>query len=144
MFDYPEPYITRVKVQNSDLDGLGHANNACYVNWCERSAWRHSESLGLTLAHYHRLDRAVVIQKAGYDYYRPAFEGDELLVATWLTYCDDKLRIERRFQIVNNDTSAVVLRGHWLLAGITLSTGKATRLPREFLDIFSGAVITHH
>ena len=55
------PFVIDLQVQAEDIDGLGHANNAVYVSWLERCAWRHSQSLGLDLAEYRRLDRAMAV-----------------------------------------------------------------------------------
>jgi len=131
-----------VCVRPVDIDGLGHANNACYVKWCELCAWQHSEQLGLSIADYQALDRGVAIHKASYHYFSPALAGDKLLVGTWLTHCDRKLRLERRFQILEQTTGKLVLRGHWSLVCTTLSTGKATRLPARFIEVYGAAVIT--
>ena len=46
----PDPFVIDIVVQSEDIDGLGHANNAVYVSWLERCAWRHSQHLGLDLA----------------------------------------------------------------------------------------------
>ena len=47
---------------------LDHVNNTCYVNWCQDIAWRHSESLGLGVADYRELNRAMAIRHGEYDY----------------------------------------------------------------------------
>ncbi|MBT8147394.1 MAG: acyl-CoA thioesterase, partial [Gammaproteobacteria bacterium] len=60
---------------------------------------------------------------------------------TWLVQCDGRLRLERRFQIVRHDTGATVLRGRWNLVSVVLSSGKTTRLPRQFVDTYSAAVV---
>ena len=140
-WDYPAPFQLEITVQENDIDGMGHANNACYVVWCEKAAWSHSESLGLSVENYQQLDRGVAINKAQYEYFLPTFQGDSLIASTWLTACDRKLRLERRFQISNADTGQTVLRGHWQLIGVTLSTGKATRFPKEFIEIYGSAVV---
>ena len=140
-WDYPSPFQFEITVQARDIDGMGHTNNACYVVWCEQTAWAHSESLGLSVLDYQQLDRGVAINKAQYDYYLPTFENDQLIASTWLTSCDGKLRLERRFQFVNARTEQIVLRGHWQLICVALSTGKATRFPQEFIDIYGGAVV---
>ncbi len=139
--DYPSPFQMGISVQATDIDGMGHTNNACYVVWCEQIAWRHSENLGLSVQNYQQLDRGVAINKAQYDYYLPTFENDQLLASTWLTACDRKLRLERRFQIVNARTEQTVLRGHWQLICVALSSGKACRFPEEFINIYGGAVV---
>ena len=140
-WDYPTPFTHQLTVSRANIDGMGHANNACYVVWCEDCAWKHSGALGLSVEDYQRLDRGVSIHRANYEYLLPSFENDDLTIATWLTGCDRKLRLERSFQIVNTITEQTVLRGHWLLICTALSTGKAVRLPQEFLQAYGGAVI---
>ena len=121
---------------------MGHANNACYVIWCEQSAWNHSEILGLGIKDYQRLNRGVAIRKASYEYFLPSFENEDLLIATWLTACDGKFRIERRFQMINLATGQTVQRGHWELICVTLSSGKVTKFPNEFTERYGNAVVS--
>ena len=120
---------------------MGHANNACYVVWCERVAWKHSESLGLSIADYQRLDRGVAIRKASYDYFLPTFENEELLIGTWLTACDGKFRLERRFQMINAHSGQTVQRGHWELICVSLSSGKVSKFLEAFIQGYGNAVI---
>ncbi|MBL4582754.1 MAG: acyl-CoA thioesterase [Gammaproteobacteria bacterium] len=120
---------------------MGHANNACYVVWCEQCAWKHSEFLGLDIKDYQRLDRGVAIRKASYEYCLPAFENEDLLIATWLTACDGKFRLERRFQMINVITGQTVLRGHWELICVTLKGGRVTKFPKEFIELYGNAVV---
>jgi acyl-CoA thioester hydrolase len=141
-WDYPTPFTREIVVQETDIDGLGHTNNASYVIWCEQCAWLHSESLGLSVHDYQSLDRGLAIHHAEYDYFLPSFAGDPLISATWLVACDGRLRLERRFQIVHRDTGTTVLRGHWNLVSVVLSTGRVTRLPKLFVDNYSAAVVS--
>lgn len=141
-WDYPTPHTYNIKIAKPDIDGMGHANNACYVVWCEECAWNHSQFLGLAVADYQRLDRGVAIHKANYQYYLPSFENEELVIGTWLTACDGKLRLERRFQMINVQTGQTVQRGHWQLICVFLSSGKATKFPVEFLELYGNAVIS--
>lgn len=120
---------------------MGHANNACYVIWCEQSAWNHSEFLGLGIKDYQRLNRGVAIRKASYEYFLPSFENEDLLIATWLTACDGKFRLERRFQMINLATGQTVQRGHWELICVTLNSGKVTKFPNEFAERYGNAVV---
>lgn len=48
-WELPAPFVIDIEVTAEDIDGLGHANNAVYVSWLERCAWRHSQFLGLDL-----------------------------------------------------------------------------------------------
>ncbi len=99
-WDYADPFVIDLRVLAEDIDGLGHANNAVYVSWLERCAWRHSQRLGLDLAEYRRLDRAMAVLRHEIDYLAAAYEGDELQLATWIVESDQRLRMNRRFQLV--------------------------------------------
>lgn len=138
-FDYPQPFVQQVTATPAAIDGLGHVNNAVYVQWCEQVAWAHSQALGLTLADYTQLDRAMAIRQARYDYLLPAIEGDQLTLATWLTASDARLNMTRQFQLLRN--TVTLMRGHWQLVCIEMSSGRARRMPRAFLDTYEPALV---
>ena len=140
-WDYPQPYTMPLSPAAGDIDGLDHTNNAVYVQWCEKIGWAHSETLGLALADYRRLDRAMAIRRSEYEYILPTAAGDALLLATWLCASDGKLAMERRFQLVRESDGATVLRGRWDLICIEISSGRARRMPAEFCDAYLPAVV---
>ena len=140
-WDYPQPYTLAVSPSAADIDGLDHTNNAVYVRWCEQAGWAHSEALGLGLADYRRLDRAMAIRRSEYDYLLPTAAGDALLLGTWLVATDGKLNMERRFQLLRASDGACVLRGRWELVCIEISSGRARRMPPEFCDVYLPAVV---
>lgn len=127
-----------VLVRSDDIDGLGHTNNRCYVDWCEAAAWAHSVKLGLGLAEYRQLDRAMAVRHAEYDYIASTYEGERLLVGTWLSEMS-AVQMRRYFQIVRPHDGSMVACAAWHLVCIELSTGKAKRLPTEFVSVY-GAV----
>jgi acyl-CoA thioester hydrolase len=139
-WDYPQPFLLALTPQTADIDGLNHTNNAVYIRWCEQIGWAHSESLGLALADYERLDRAMAIRRGEYDYVLPTFEGEALTLATWLTASDGKLTMERSFQLVRDSDGVTVLRGRWELVCIEMGSGKPKRMPAEFIDVYGAAV----
>lgn len=140
-WDYPQPFILPVVPHAADIDGLNHTNNAVYVRWCEQAGWAHSKRLGLSLDDYRRLDRAMAIRRGHYDYLLPTFEGEALSLATWLVGGDGKLSMERRFQLVRERDGATVLRGRWELVCIEIGSGRARRMPAEFLDTYMPVVV---
>lgn len=140
-WDYPSPFTRPLTPQPSDIDGLGHSNNAVYVQWCEQVAWAHSEALGLGLADYRRLDRAMAIREGHYDYLLPSFEGETLVLGTWLTASDGKLTMERRFQLRRAIDGVTLVRGRWLLVCIEISSGRPRRMPAEFLAVYEAAMV---
>ena len=141
-WDLPQPFTMPVAPQAGDIDGLQHTNNAVYVQWCERIGWAHSQALGLGLADYQRLDRAMGIRRGEYDYLLPTVLGDALTLATWLTGAQGGLTMERRFQLVRDRDQATVLRGRWDLVCIELGSGRPRRMPPEFRQAYLQAVVT--
>ena len=138
-WDYPHPFTQHLAPAAQDIDGLNHTNNAVYVRWCEQIGWAHSRELGLDIDDYRRLDRAMAIRRGEYDYLLPTFEDEELTLATWLIGGDGKLVMERRFQLIRIADQATVLRGRWELVCIEMSSGKARRMPPEFLAAYVSA-----
>ena len=113
-------------------DGLGHANNAVYLSFCEQVAWSHSEAHGLGIADYHTLDRAMAVQTTRLKYLQPAFAGDELEVANWIVKSDGRLRVTRRYQIRRSRDGATVVRGESDFVCIEVSSGRPRRMPPRF------------
>lgn len=140
-WDHPQPHVLEVAPSADDIDGLDHTNNAVYVQWCEKAGWAHSEALGLSLADYRRLDRAMAIRRSEYDYLLPTAAGERLLLGTWLYSTDGKLNMERRFQLLRASDGATVLRGRWQLVCIEISSGRARRMPQAFCDGYLPAVV---
>lgn len=138
-FDYPTPFTLPVQVAEAHIDGLKHVNNAVYVGWCEQVAWAHSAALGLDLADYQRLDRAMAIRQAHYDYLLPAHMGDELTLATWLTASDARLNMTRQFQLLRGVQT--LMRGRWQLVCIEMHSGRPRRMPDAFLSAYQPAVV---
>ena len=140
-WDFPTPFtLPRVPLAD-DIDGLNHTNNTAYIRWCEHVAWAHSESLGIAMTDYQRIDRAMAIRRAEYDYLLPALENQQLTLATWLVACDGKLTMERRFQLIRDADGATLLRGCWHLVCIEISSGRVRRMPPEFIQTYIPAVV---
>ena len=140
-WDYPNPFTLARTPLAADIDGLNHTNNAVYVRWCEQAGWAHSEALGLALADYRRLDRAMAIRRGEYDYILPTVQDEALVLGTWLVAGDGKLTMERRFQLIRERDGATVLRGRWDLVCIELSSGRPRRMPQAFIDAYMTVVV---
>jgi acyl-CoA thioester hydrolase len=142
IWDYPHAFTLPLTPAREDIDGLHHTNNAVYVRWCEAIGWAHSEALGLSLADYQRINRAMAIRRGEYDYLLPSVLGEQLTLATWLVASDGKLSMERRFQLIRDSDQATILRGRWDLVCIEVSSGKVKRMPPEFCQAYLPAMVT--
>lgn len=95
--------------------------------------------IGLALADYQRLDRAMAIRQAVYDYLLPSFEGEALTLGTWLEAGDGRVTLVRRFQLRRDRDGATLLRGRWELVCIDVSGGRPRRMPEAFLQAYGSA-----
>lgn len=141
LWDHPRPHTLQTRVTAEDIDGLNHTNNGVYVKWCERVAWTHSVALGLDLACYRALDRAMVITHSEFDYLQASREGDEVMVATWIVSWDRRLTMQRQFQAIRLDDGVTLLRAGMRFACIELSSGRPRRMPAEFIAGYGPALV---
>lgn len=141
-WDHEQPFTLSLQVAPEDIDGLNHTNNTVYVKWCEHVAWAHSVSLGLDLERYREVNRAMVITRSEYDYLQASREGDQVVVATWITDWDRKLTMHRQFQVVRCSDNVTLLRARMRFACIDLASGRPRRMPPEFLTGYGPAVLT--
>lgn len=134
IWDRPDPFTIDIQVTAEDIDELGHANNAVYVRWMERCAWSHSQHLGLDLGEYQRLNRAMAVVRHEIDYIAAAYEGQKLQIGTWIVESDQRLRMDRCFQLIRPEDACTLLRARTTFVCIELSTGKPRRMPQEFIE----------
>lgn len=124
-----------ITVCAADIDGLGHVNNGRYIAWCEQVAWLHSDTLGLNVGDYQRLDRAMAVYRSEYDYKLPGFEDDVLTATTWLSFAKGS-RMTRNFVIQRDADQSILLEALWHLGCIELTSGKPKRFPPEFIEVY--------
>ena len=140
-WDYPEPFTVGFEVCSKHIDALAHTRNTHYVEWCMETAWAHTSALGLTKIDYQRLDRAMALTHAEYEYLKATRAGDHLIVGTWITGWENKVKMTRRLQIVCLQSRQTVLRGSLPFVCIEISSGMPKRPPRDFVDIYTPAIV---
>ncbi|NIB45026.1 acyl-CoA thioesterase [Pseudomaricurvus alkylphenolicus] len=134
-------FTLQQQVREEDIDALSHTNNLAYARICERAAWAHSCALGIDLKMYQKLDRAIVVSVAEYNYLAPSYLGENLCIATWLVKGDSRLSLGRRFLITREMDQALLLKGRWLGVCTLMSSGKLCRMPPEFVSSYTPAML---
>jgi acyl-CoA thioester hydrolase len=99
-------FETFLRVRFHEVDGLGHVNNAVYLNYLEQAAIDHATLLGLDEARLRGLGGTFVARRHEIDYIRPALGGDALRVVTWLGESQGA-RVERRYLVFLAPDTAV-------------------------------------
>lgn len=136
------PFALTWNIVPDDIDHYGHVNNAAYVRQMENLAWAHSASLGVTLEDYKALDRAMIIKSHEINYLKACHLGDAITSATWISFCDNRLRLNRRFVFTNTDTGQTALSATTEYVCATLSKGRPAKMPELFQRVYGGQVQT--
>ena len=136
-WDWPDPFIHEVEVQPQHIDDFQHTNNVVYLTWMAKTAWEHSKALGLDFAAYAAANRGMVVRRHDLEYLGASHEGDRILVATWITGNDGKIRLRRRFQMVDAATGKTLLRGFTDFVCINIETGRPTRMPENYIATYA-------
>lgn len=142
-WDLPNPFIHHITVQKDETDRLGHTNNQVYLKWLEDISWQHITSLGMDWAMHDRLSKAMAITRTEIDYLAATYDGDELIVGTWINDSDGRITSKRKFQIVRADNHKTVIRAQSFYACIDLKSGRPARMPKEFIDVHNQAMAQH-
>lgn len=137
IWDHPNPFIVSVTVKPDYIDDFQHTNNVVYLTWMAKVAWEHSKALGLDFDAYAKIGKGMVVRAHEMEYLGPSHEGEKIDIATWITGNDGKLRLRRRFQMVNAETGKTLLRGRSDFVCIDIKSGKPKRMPQNFIDAYA-------
>ena len=135
-WDYKNPHVLEFKVFKENIDVLGHVNNKVYLDWCELVSWDHSKSLGVTPKIYQELRCACVVVKNKIEYLGSLFENDSIVISTWITETDSKLKLSRLFQVIRVKDNKTVFRSNVDYVCIDLDTYRPTRMPDLFKEAY--------
>ncbi|MGH2533169.1 MAG: acyl-CoA thioesterase, partial [Thermomicrobiales bacterium] len=150
-------YVLHVRVRQHEIDGLGHVNNASYLNYLEQAAIDHAAAAGYDAARLRELGGTFVARRHEIDYLRPAVAGDWLRVTTWPVELG-AARAIRAYEIarvtaaeldadrpvdglfppesVAAPLGAVVVRARTLWAYVDVQSGRPRRMPAEIAVAF--------
>jgi acyl-CoA thioester hydrolase len=153
-------FVAYVRVRFSDLDGLGHANNAAYVNFLEQAAIDHAAALDLGQGRQAAFGGVFIVRRHVIEYLQPAVAGDRLRVLTWI----DEMRgarAVRSYEVRRQSSDVdlvwplpdrtlrphevppefgdVILRARTDWAFVDIVSGRPRRMPAEMLAIIEAA-----
>jgi acyl-CoA thioester hydrolase len=129
-----EVFEYRLTVKGQDIDDLEHAGNFHYVRWMQEAAIAHSTALGWSPEKYIEMGAGWVVRSHKITYLRPAFEGDQIIVRTWVSNIKPVTSL-RRYQVFNEQGETLAeAETDW--AFINYSKQKPTRIPAEVIASF--------
>lgn len=122
-----------MQVKDKDIDQLGHVNNQQYLDWMLVLANAHAQSVGLNFETLKaEFNKVMVAREHKMKFLASCFQGDELVIATWIGEklgCCQRLR---HYQFIRLGDQRTVFQGETVWACMTLNTYKPCKLPEAF------------
>ncbi len=127
------PVFSRVITATpSDIDELGHVNNAVWVRWIQEVAVAHWDEVA---APAHHAAYIWVIVRHEIDYLRAAFAGDRLTARTWVGEAPRGARFDRHMEFAGED-GKIRVRARTVWAIIDRASGRPIRIPAKVVAPF--------
>lgn len=127
----PKKFSHLIKVQENDIDELGHVNNVVYLRWVQEVAtahWYHAASAPLQEAY------SWVVIRHEIDYYQPAFLADEILGYTWVGE-HQGARFDRYVQLYRAGTDKLLAEAKTTWCLLDAKTLRPRRIEQDVLEI---------
>lgn len=131
------PFLCDLRVDDSQVSrAVPHVNNICFVQWVDRVAELHADSLGYT--RQAMLDRARMwfVVRHEIDYLAEAWPADDLVLATWVRTMQ-RVKSWRDTVIVRPADRAVLCRAATLWVLVDLRTRRPSRHDPEMISRFA-------
>ena len=122
-------------VQAEHIDRLGHVNNVVYMQWMQDVATAHIDFLGLGLKEYLELKHAMVAVEHHVQYRKAAFEGEKIVLRTWLNEIN-ALYLFRQYVFYRTQDQAVLFSGNTKWACVEIATGRPKRMSPTFTQAY--------
>jgi acyl-CoA thioester hydrolase len=151
-------YLTYLRVRYSDLDTLGHVNNAAYVTYMDQAAIDHAAALALDQERLKALGGWFIARRHLIDYLVPALTSDRLQILTWIAAMHGA-RATRFYEIQRRERDdpnpwplpdrplepgeatpefgSVILRARTDWAFVDVETGRPRRIPPDVMAVFA-------
>ena len=132
----PNTFEYSFPVKHEDIYFNGHVANDVYVRWMYETALQHSIALGLNLEAYVEMNAMIVVRRNEVDYYFPAYEGDEIIVKTWVESFRRTSAL-RFFEIMLKKDRKTLAKAKSIYVCLNLKTHKPIAMPQKLVSAFS-------
>jgi acyl-CoA thioester hydrolase len=125
-------FSEKITVPASAIDENGHVNNIIYLQWCIDVAEKHwftKAPKEFQKSHFW------VVLEHSILYKNPSFEGEELLVETWVTLAKG-VKSERNYKITRISDKKVLVTAKTLWCYVEIESQRPARIPKEICNLF--------
>jgi acyl-CoA thioester hydrolase len=131
-----DPFRLSITPAPGDIDELGHVSNQVYLRYILDAATQHSHAVGWDHAAYLRLGAIFVVRRHTIDYLAPTYEGEDLIVTTWIESWSAVTSV-RRTSLLRTADGREVARAETLWAMVSTDGGRPRRIPAEVRASFA-------
>jgi acyl-CoA thioester hydrolase len=124
----------KLTVSEQEIDELNHAGNYHYVKWMQEAAIAHSTALGWSTQKYLELGAGWVVRSHNIVYLKPAFEGDSIIVKTWVS--NMKAVTSLRHYEICNEAGEILAKAETEWAFINYEKQSPVRIPAVISENF--------
>jgi acyl-CoA thioester hydrolase len=117
------------------IDFNGHVNNVTYLQWMMEAATRHSQSVGMSYEQCLELGGTWVAKSHNIEYKKPAFEGEELRMETWIETMG-RIASKRRYRLVRVADEAVLCEGVTEWVFVDKNRFRPSKIPEKIRNSF--------
>jgi len=128
-------YIYTFTVNKDDIDFNGHVHNVTYLSWMIDAATKHSEAVGFGYEQCLELGGTWVAKSHTIEYKKPAFEGDELEMKTWIEEIGKVMSI-RRYVLTRPNNDAIICEGKTEWVFVDSKKMRPMKIPLAIVDGF--------
>jgi acyl-CoA thioester hydrolase len=128
------PFTRTFTAQPTDIDELGHVNNAVWVRWIQDMATSHWQAVA---APAHIAAYYWVVTRHEIDYRGNIAAGESVTASTWIEREPKGAQFDRRVDFVDA-TGKVIVRANTTWAMIDKATGRLVRVRPEVSAPFMG------
>lgn len=130
------PFYEHVhRVTSDEIDINGHVNNLSYLQWMQDIAIHHARAVG-SLEINERDGTTWFVRSHHIDYKRPAFEGDQVRIITWV-HDYRRSGSHRRYSIRRAEDDIELARGETLWVYVDRQSGRPLPIPDDIRTLFT-------
>jgi acyl-CoA thioester hydrolase len=127
-------YRYDITVPAAAIDENGHLNNVEYVRWMQSAAIAHANATPCTQA-THAVGATWVVRSHRVEYLRPAFEGEQLAILTWIASIR-KVRSQRKYKFFRVSDQAVLAHCETDWIFVDAQKGTPLAIPQSVASAF--------
>ncbi len=120
-----------IQVRFSDIDILGHVNNAIYMNYFDLAKTKYFEAVKGDLMDWSRSD--VVVANVNVNFFHPVFLNDEIVIKTKVIHLGNK-SLNMIQQLVEINTDIVKTVCTTVMVGFDVPTNKSKPLSDKWKE----------